>query len=262
VGGSILFEGRDLLSLREEEMREIRGNRIGMIFQDPFSSLNPVLTIGEQIAETISAHRRAFRQEIRERSIALLQSVGVAAPERCLRQFPHQFSGGMRQRAMIAMALACEPDLLIADEPTTALDVTIQAQILSLLRDLSRRIGSAVILITHDLGIVARFCERVIVMYAGRVVEFAPVQELFTHPRHPYTVALLRSIPYFHSSRDEVLATIEGTLPSLLDPPEGCPFAPRCPHVWDRCLGRRPPLLPVRKGHSAACWLVEERVRE
>ncbi|MCC6443373.1 MAG: ABC transporter ATP-binding protein [Armatimonadetes bacterium] len=258
AGGSVRFEGSGLLTLPEETMRRLRGDRIGMVFQDPFSALNPVLTIGEQIGETIRAHRRAGRREVRERSVGLLQSVGIAGAERRLRQFPHEFSGGMRQRALIAMATACRPDLLIADEPTTALDVTIQAQILNLLRDLTRQSHTAVILITHDLGIVADFCERVLVMYAGRIVESAPARVLFSRPRHPYTAALLRSLPYYHADRSEALASIEGAPPSMLAPPAGCPFAPRCPSAFSRCLAERPPLLSAGEAHGAACWLAEE----
>ncbi|MFI5253910.1 MAG: ABC transporter ATP-binding protein [Candidatus Limnocylindrales bacterium] len=247
-GGSIFFDGQDLLALSEGEMREIRGRDIAMIFQDPMTSLNPVLTIEEQMVETIQAHRKVSDKEARARTIELLTTVGIPQPEDRLRAFPHQFSGGMRQRVMIAMALALEPKLLIADEPTTALDVTIQAQVLDLLRRLTSETGTAAILITHDLGVVAGMTGRVNVMYAGFIVETAPTAELFAKPSHPYTVGLLHSIPRVDAPQGEALIPIEGAPPDQRRAPVGCPFAPRCAWRLDVCWTTNPTLEPLRAG--------------
>jgi oligopeptide transport system ATP-binding protein len=264
-GGQILFQGQDLLKLSENEIREIRGRDVAMIFQDPMTSLNPVLTIEEQMVETIRAHRRTTNQEARQRAIELLSMVGIPYPETRLKSFPHQFSGGMRQRVMIAMALALEPKLMIADEPTTALDVTIQAQVLELLRDLTQRGGTSLILITHDLGVVAGMTQRINVMYAGFVVETATTIELFANPSHPYTVGLLHSIPRVDAEAGEELIPIEGRPPDQRAAPVGCPFAPRCAWRLERCWSENPELLPVVSGtrvvttgplatHMVACF--------
>ncbi|MGX7708958.1 ABC transporter ATP-binding protein [Methylobacterium sp. Gmos1] len=257
TAGAIRFEGRDLLRLSEPEMREIRGNKVGMIFQEPMTSLNPVLTIGRQIGETLRLHQGLSRDGAKERAVELLRLVGIAEPGRRVREYPHQLSGGMRQRAMIAMALACSPKLLIADEPTTALDVTIQAQILDLMRDLKQRTGAAVLLITHDLGIVAEVADRVIVLYAGRKVEEAAVADLFRTPRHPYTRGLLGAMPRLGAAEraDEPgrLAEIPGMVPSLKQRLEGCIFAGRCREATDLCRRFAPALEPKAPRHLAAC---------
>ncbi|HEX8167874.1 MAG TPA: ABC transporter ATP-binding protein [Beijerinckiaceae bacterium] len=260
VAGSVTFEGKDLLALDEAEMRAIRGNRIAMIFQEPMTSLNPVLTVGHQIAEAVRIHEGASPQEARARAAAMLGLVRIPDAPRRLDDYPHQFSGGMRQRVMIAMALACNPRLLIADEPTTALDVTIQAQILRLMLELKERTGSAVILITHDLGVVAETCQRVIVMYAGRKIEEAPILELFDRPAHPYTRGLMASIPRYGAgrARKRRLAEIPGIVPSLREEIVGCAFAPRCPYAVERCRIEAPPLRPLGKGHTAACHFAEQ----
>jgi peptide/nickel transport system ATP-binding protein len=263
VRGRVLFEGRDLLALPEPEMRKIRGNAISMIFQEPMTSLNPVLTIGRQVAEALVLHRGMSREQALARSIELLREVRIPAPERRVNQYPHQLSGGMRQRVMIAMALACAPRLLIADEPTTALDVTIQAQILDLMRELSQKTGAAIVLITHDLGVVAEMAERVVVMYAGRKVEEASVADLFARPRHPYTRGLLDSIPKLRGAgvgnagergTRRRLAEIAGTVPSLSEPITGCAFAPRCHFATARCRAESPVLEQKAAAHFAACW--------
>ena len=261
VKGRVLFEGRDLLQLPEPEMRKIRGDAISMIFQEPMTSLNPVLTIGRQIAEALVLHRGSSREQAAQRTVELLRLVRIPEAERRATQYPHELSGGMRQRVMIAMALACEPRLLIADEPTTALDVTIQAQILELMRELQRETGAAIVLITHDLGVVAEMAERVVVMYAGRKVEEAPVAELFARPRHPYTRGLLDSIPKLgaesrggDAGQRKRLAEIAGTVPSLSEPIVGCAFAPRCSYATPRCREDSPPLEEKAAGHFAACW--------
>jgi peptide/nickel transport system ATP-binding protein len=262
VGGSVLFEGADLLALDEPAMRRIRGNRIAMIFQEPMTSLNPVLTIGEQIGEAVRIHEGASRAEGRRRAAAMLELLRIPEAKRRLDDYPHQFSGGMRQRVMIAMALACRPKLLIADEPTTALDVTIQAQILELMRELKERTGTAVVLITHDLGVVAEFCRRVLVMYAGLKVEEAPILELFDRPAHPYTRGLMASIPRSRgAARKRRLVEIPGLVPSLREPIAGCAFAPRCPFAAEPCRREAPPLRPVGDGHLAACHFAEEVMR-
>jgi oligopeptide/dipeptide ABC transporter ATP-binding protein len=253
AGGEILFDGADLLKLPAERMRDLRGNKIAMIFQEPMTSLNPAFTIGDQIEEAILRHRRVDRKAARAHAIEMLRRVRIPAPEQRIDDYPHKLSGGMRQRAMIAMALACDPKLLIADEPTTALDVTIQAQILDLLRRLRDETGAAIILITHDLGVIAELAQDVLVMYAGAVVERAPVEALFAAPQHPYTVGLLGSIPKLHRD-EERLSTIEGLVPNPLAMPQGCRFNPRCPFAVERCRVEEPPLAEVRPGHFAACW--------
>jgi peptide/nickel transport system ATP-binding protein len=260
VSGEVRFEGNDLLLLSEAEMRDIRGNRIAMIFQEPMTSLNPVHTIGEQIAEAVRIHQGLARAAAMARATEMLRLVRIPDAERRVGDYPHQFSGGMRQRAMIAMALACSPTLLIADEPTTALDVTIQAQILRLMLELKERIGAAVLLITHDLGVVAETCQRVIVMYAGRTVEQAPVLELFDHPAHPYTRGLLTSIPHGAGRRRKRLLEIPGVVPSLREPIVGCAFAPRCGLAVDACRREAPPIRAIAPGHHVACFRAEEVV--
>jgi len=256
IAGSVRFNGRDLLKLSDKEMRSIRGNEISMIFQEPMTSLNPVLTVGRQIGETLRLHQGLSKQQAEARAVEMLRLVGIPAPERRVKEYPHQLSGGMRQRVMIAMALACNPKLLIADEPTTALDVTIQAQILDLMRDLKHRVGAAIVLITHDLGVVAEVAERVVVMYAGRKVEEAEVGKLFRHPRHPYTQGLLGSVPKLGSSltgEATRLAEIPGLVPSLKKKLDGCVFASRCPHTTDLCRSVAPALELKADGHVAAC---------
>ena len=251
--GEIFFDGRDLLKLSLKEMREIRGNDIGMIFQEPMTSLNPVYTIGDQIAEAIVLHQKVSNREARTRTIDMLRKVEIPLPERRFDEFPHQLSGGMRQRVMIAMALSCSPKLLIADEPTTALDVTIQAQILDLMRDLRRTLGMSIMLITHDLGVVASMADRVVVMYAGKVAEEALVRDVFKKPMHPYTHGLLNSIPQL--ARDvEKLHVISGTVPNLLYLPEGCYFSPRCPYAQSKCRELQPSLVEAVPGHKVSCW--------
>jgi len=257
VGGEVRFKGRDLLALPEEEMRRIRGHHLSMIFQEPMTSLNPVYTVGEQIGEVVRLHQGLDRKRAKERAVEMLRQVGIPAPEQRVDAYPHQLSGGMRQRVMIAMALACNPELVIADEPTTALDVTIQAQILDLLKRLQAERGMAVMLITHDLGVVAESCDAVVVMYAGRVVEQAPVRTLFRRPAHPYTAGLLRSIPSFHAVQGgegrQRLKTIPGMVPSLRRLPAGCRFRDRCERALEVCARVDPPLETKREGQSAAC---------
>jgi oligopeptide/dipeptide ABC transporter ATP-binding protein len=258
VAGQILFKGRDLRALTEEEMRKIRGREIGMIFQEPMTSLNPVLTIGRQLTEGFEIHLGKTPPEARRRAAELLGLVGIPDPERRLKQYPHQFSGGMRQRMMIAMALACDPALILADEPTTALDVTIQAQILELMRDLNRRLGVAMLIITHNLGVVARYADRVNVMYAGKIIEQGTARELYANPRHPYTLGLLRSVPRLDEPRRARLDPIEGQPPDLSRLPPGCRFEPRCGWRVERCMTELPPLRPVGiAGHVSACWEAE-----
>jgi peptide/nickel transport system ATP-binding protein len=261
VSGRITFNGHDLLALSEAEMRDIRGNQISMIFQEPMTSLNPVLTVGRQIGETLRLHQGLSARDAEKKAIEMLTLVGIPAPARRVREYPHQLSGGMRQRVMIAMALACNPKLLIADEPTTALDVTIQAQILDLMRDLKRRVGAAIMLITHDLGVVAEMAERVVVMYAGRKVEEASVTEIFARPLHPYTRGLLGSVPKLGSSlRDGgrgKLAEISGLVPSLRQKIEGCPFAERCPMATKLCRDAAPAFEEKMPAHAAACHYVD-----
>jgi len=256
IAGSIKFEGRDLLAMSDAEMRAIRGNEISMIFQEPMTSLNPVLTIGRQIGETVMLHEGLSKKAAEQRAIEMLTLVGIAEPKRRVREYPHQLSGGMRQRVMIAIALACNPKLLIADEPTTALDVTIQAQILDLMRDLKNRVGAAIVLITHDLGVVAEVAERVMVMYAGRKVEEAKVADLFRDPKHPYTKGLLGAVPKLGSSLDgetQRLTEIPGLVPSLKNRIQGCVFAGRCPEVTDLCRAVAPALEAKAPNHIVAC---------
>ena len=253
AGGEIRFEGRDLLALSSAAMRELRGDRISMIFQEPMTSLNPAFTVGEQIVEGIIRHRRVDRAAAKALAVDMLRRVRIPSPEQRYDEYPHRLSGGMRQRVMIAMALACGPRLLIADEPTTALDVTIQAQILELMRTLREETGTAIILITHDLGVVAEVADDVAVMYSGRIVERAPVASLFAQPQHPYTIGLLGSIPQLHREQPR-LAAIEGQVPDPLAPLAGCRFHPRCPFAIERCRREEPPLLPIAPGHDAACW--------
>ncbi len=261
IDGAVWFDGRDLLRLDEASMRDLRGDRVAMVFQEPMTSLNPAYTVGEQIIEAIVRHERVDRAAARTRAIELIRRVGIPAPEQRVDDYPHRLSGGMRQRAMIAMALACRPQLLIADEPTTALDVTIQAQILDLLRDLRRDLGMALILITHDLGVIAELCDEVVVMYGGKIVERAPVDALFATPQHPYTIGLLGSLPGTpdDAARDNGvvphrLAAIEGTPPNPIALPAGCRFHPRCPFAVARCREAEPSLVEVRPDQLAACW--------
>ncbi len=251
--GEITFGERDLLKLSTHEMRLVRGQQIAMIFQDPVSSLNPVYPVGRQIEEALRLHLKMSRPDARARAAELLDTVGIPAPEERVKDYPHQLSGGMQQRAMIAMAISCQPDLLIADEPTTALDVTIQAQVIELLAGLRRELGMAVILITHELALVAGFCDRVAVMYAGYIVEYAPVRELFARPQHPYTVGLMKAVPTLIGERTEQLANIPGSPPDLLDLPHGCPYAPRCPFVRDECRVEVPDLRDRGDGHPVRC---------
>jgi oligopeptide/dipeptide ABC transporter ATP-binding protein len=257
VGGEILFEGRDLMKLSDNEMRRLRGDRVAMIFQDPMSSLNPVFTIGRQIAESILVHRGGSKAAALARAVELLDLVGIPDPRRRVEEYPHRLSGGMRQRAVIAMALACEPRLLIADEPTTALDVTIQAQVLALISDLKKRLGMGVIMITHDLGVVAQHAQRVAVMYAGKIVEQAAVADLFSRPLHPYTRGLLASIPR-QGAPGSRLNEIAGMVPSLLEMPDGCSFAPRCPRAIDRCATEAPCLAEIAERHPVSCFVAQQ----
>jgi oligopeptide transport system ATP-binding protein len=253
--GQVLFDGDDLLRMSDEQIRRIRGNLISMIFQDPMTSLNPVLKIGRQLGEALELHMGMTHEQARARSIELLELVGIPLAEKRVDQYPHQLSGGMRQRVMIAMGLACKPRLLIADEPTTALDVTIQAQIIHLVRGLQEEIGMAVIWITHDLGVVAGLADRVIVMYSGYIVESAPVDDLYEDARHPYTLGLMGSLPSVDADSDEELHSIKGSPPDLTALPPGCPFTARCPYVVERCHHENPPLEPKAPGHLAACWV-------
>ncbi len=251
--GAIRFDGTDLLALPDAAMRDLRGNRLAMIFQEPMTSLNPAYTIGDQIMEGLQRHRNLSPAEARAQAIEMLRRVRIPAPEQRVDDYPHKLSGGMRQRAMIAMALACGPQLLIADEPTTALDVTVQAQILDLLRDLQRDFGTAIMLISHDLGVIAEMADSVAVMYAGRVVEEAPVAALFDAPQHPYTIGLLGSIPRLETEQER-LAAIEGSVPDPMNPPQGCRFHPRCPFADAECLQAEPALRDMAPGHRVACW--------
>ena len=260
--GEVLYKGRNLLSLTEEEMRSMRGREIAMIFQEPMTSLNPVLTIGRQLTEGLEIHLKMNPTEARARALELLAMVGIPDPERRLAQYPHHSSGGMRQRMMIAMALACNPSLILADEPTTALDVTIQAQILELLRDLARRLGVAMLIITHNLGVVARYADRVNVMYAGRIIERASAAELYAKPRHPYTLGLLRSVPRLDEPRRARLAPIDGQPPDVTRLPPGCAFTPRCSFQVERCAKQVPPLEVFEPGHLTACWEAKRLVLE
>jgi oligopeptide transport system ATP-binding protein len=262
VGGEVIFQGEDILKMSDEEVRSIRGNKIAMIFQDPMTSLNPVLTINRQISESLELHLGMGRSAARRRSIELLDMVGIPNAEERVDQYPHQFSGGMRQRVMIAMALSCSPSLLIADEPTTALDVTIQAQILDIIQTIMAEQNSALMLITHDLGVVAGMTDRINVMYAGHVVETGTTEELFANPKHPYTVGLLNSIPRLDQAEKEQLDPIRGLPPDLIDLPDMCPFLPRCDWAKEKCEQQNPPLLEVHESHYSACWYWEEVSKE
>ena len=258
VRGEVLFDGVDLLKLDDEEMRKIRGNRIGMVFQEPMTSLNPVLTIGRQLTETLELHQHLTKEDARRRAAELLSLVGVPDPERRLEDYPHQFSGGMRQRVMIAMAMSCNPKLLIADEPTTALDVTIQAQVLEVMRKIANDLGAAIIVITHNLGVVARYADRVNVMYAGGIIERGSARDIYKNPHHPYTLGLLKSVPRLDLPKKEKLEPIEGFPPDLTNLPPGCPFRPRCKFAIDRCAQEMPVLTNVGGGHTAACFRAKE----
>jgi oligopeptide/dipeptide ABC transporter ATP-binding protein len=258
MGGQIIFDGKDLLALNEEGIRSMRGKEIAMVFQEPMTSLNPVLTIGRQLMETLELHLKMEKEEAKNRAMELLRLVGIPDAKQRLTQHPHQFSGGMRQRMMIAMALSCKPKLILADEPTTALDVTIQAQILELMRDLSQRFGVAIIIITHNLGIVARYADRVNMMYAGRLIERGSCKEIYHNPRHPYTIGLLRSVPRLDQPRKAKLDPIEGQPPEMVDLPPTCSFLARCKFAVDRCADEPPPLRKVGDDHFSACWVAEE----
>ncbi len=253
--GSIMLNGRDIVPLSEKEMQDIRGREVAMIFQDPMTCLNPTMRIGTQLTESLIKHQHLGKKEAAERAIDLLKLVQIPSPETRIKQYPHEFSGGMRQRVMIAMALACQPKLLIADEPTTALDVTIQAQIIDLLRDIKEKTGTAIILITHDLGVVANLAQNVVVMYSGRIMERGTVEEIFYKPSHPYTIGLIESLPDVEKDRSERLTSIPGTPPNLLDPPKGCEFAARCRHCMQICKEKPAPYFEISEGHEASCWL-------
>ncbi|EPY10871.1 ABC transporter ATP-binding protein [Paenibacillus alvei] len=255
--GSIRFNGEDLSTKSQKEMINVRGEKISMIFQDPMSALNPVFTIGDQIAESLQLHQKLSKKECWDRAIDMLRMVGIPDPEMRAKQYPHEMSGGMRQRVVIAMALVCKPELLIADEPTTALDVTVQAQILDLLQRLQQELGMAIVLITHDMGVAAEMADRIAVMYAGKIVEEGSVEEIFDHPSHPYTVGLLNSIPGLEGARGEELYTIPGTIPSINNLPSGCRFNPRCAKVEEKCRHHEPVLGEIRSNHQVACWLYD-----
>ena len=255
VGGKVWFNGHEIENMKEKDFRKIRGNEVSIIFQDPMTSLNPVYTIGNQIVEVILLHTKKTKQEAWARAKELLELVGINEPDRRLKQYPHELSGGMRQRVMIAIALACEPKLLIADEPTTALDVTIQAQILELMNDLRHKLGMSIIMITHDLGVVAQMCEKIAVMYAGHIVEYGTTDEIFYNPQHEYTKGLINSIPKLNAEEKERLVPIEGQPVDLLNPPAGCPFAPRCKSCMKVCLNKMPPRTELSDTHYTYCWL-------
>lgn len=261
VGGEILYKGQDLLKKTESEMRAIRGNEISMIFQEPLTSLNPVYSVGEQIAEVFRVHQKLGRKEAWRKAVEMLRQVGIPSPEKRASQEPHELSGGMRQRVMIAMAMACNPEILIADEPTTALDVTIQAQIIDLMKSLQKEQGMSIMMITHDLGIVSETCDRVAVMYAGQIVEYAEAQNLFEHSMHPYTIGLLNSLPKIDKIQEELL-TIQGTVPSPFNMPSGCRFAPRCPHAKEICHTHMPDLQKVEMGSMVRCWMYTSEWKE
>lgn len=258
IGGTINFNGHQIDKMSEKEMRKIRGNEVSIIFQDPMTSLNPVYTIGNQITEVICLHTGKSKKEAHDRAKELLELVGINEPTKRLKQYPHELSGGMRQRVMIAIALACEPKLLIADEPTTALDVTIQAQILELMQELRKKLGMSIIMITHDLGVVASMCERIAVMYAGHIVEYGTADEIFYEPKHEYTKGLIKSIPKLNVQETERLIPIEGQPVDLLNPPAGCPFAPRCANCMKICLREMPPKTELSDTHYSQCWLLQK----
>ena len=258
VGGEVLFKGEDLIGYSDNKMREVRGNAISMIFQEPMTSLNPVFTVGQQISESLIKHKGLSKREAMVRSVELLKLVGIPSPDRRVKNYPYELSGGMRQRVMIAMALACDPEILIADEPTTALDVTIQAQILMLIKDLQKRLGMSVIFITHDLGVVAETCDYVAVMYAGQIVEYADVRTLFEKPNHPYTIGLLNSLPR-HDIDQEKLVPIKGNVPNVHEMPTGCRFAPRCPAATELCNSELPELIEDGNGNDVRCWIYSDK---
>lgn len=258
TSGEIFFDGHDLVKYTQKQMQKVRGKDISMIFQDPMTALNPTMKIGKQIMEGLIKHQHLAKSEARTKAAELLKLVGIPNPDKRLDEYPHQFSGGMRQRVVIAIALACNPKILIADEPTTALDVTIQAQILDLMRDIQNKTGTAIILITHDLGVVANLAQRVAVMYGGKIVETGTLEEIFYNPKHPYTWGLLSSMPKLHAKTDKLLA-IPGTPPDLSDPPKGCPFAPRCPHAMKVCVDHMPDYTKLSATQKTACWLLDER---
>jgi oligopeptide/dipeptide ABC transporter ATP-binding protein len=257
VGGQVFFKGKDLLKISDKEMQNIRGNDIGMIFQEPMTSLNPVFTCGDQIQEAVMLHQDLNKQDAKAKAIEMLTLVGIPAPEQRYGEYPHQLSGGMRQRIMIAMALSCNPEILIADEPTTALDVTVQAQILELIKKLQNELGMGVIMITHDLGVIAEVCNKVAVMYASKVAEYGSVMDIFYNPKHPYTIGLLSSIPKINKGKER-LATIEGSVPAPTNYPKGCHFATRCKFAIEKCWNEQPPLFQISEGHVAACWRIPE----
>ena len=258
VNGDIIFDGKDISKVKDSEMNSIRGNDIGMIFQDPMTSLNPVFTIGDQLMEPLLKHKGMSKEEARKEAIEMLGLVGIPSPEKRMKQYPHEFSGGMRQRAMIAMSLICKPKLIIADEPTTALDVTIQAQILDLMKDLKNKLNTSIILITHDLGVVADLCSRINVMYGGIIVETGTTEDIFYRGRHPYTWGLLGSVPNPKEITKEKLKPIEGQPPDLLNPPTGCPFTARCDYAMKICIEKQPPQFEVGENHKCSCWLCHE----
>lgn len=259
IGGSVKLNGRELVGLSPKEMRSIRGKEVAMIFQDPMTSLNPLIPVGEQVGEMLWSHDKSLSKAQREeRVIDLFRMVRIPEPETRLKSFPHEFSGGMRQRVMIAMALACKPDLLIADEPTTALDVSIQDQILKLMRSIQKEMGMSIMFITHDLGVVAELCSRVLVMYGGLIMEEANIYDVFENPLHPYTMGLIASIPDINQDKSKKLQPIIGSPPDMIHPPEGCPFAPRCPYACRICLHQLPPVFSAGEGHKSRCWLLAE----
>ena len=259
VSGSVKLNGKELVGLSQKEMRSIRGKEVAMIFQDPMTSLNPLIPVGQQVGEMIWEHDRSLSKEERQKKVTeLFRMVRIPEPEKRLKSYPHEFSGGMRQRVMIAMALACKPDLLIADEPTTALDVSIQDQILKLMRSIQKEMGMSIMFITHDLGVVAELCSRVLVMYGGLIMEEARILDVFEHPMHPYTMGLLASIPDINQDKSKKLRPIIGSPPDMIHPPEGCPFAPRCPYACRICLSEIPSVFEVAEGHNSRCWLLAE----